>query len=690
MRRFPLISLAGFFFALAIAARAASVTPKVSPLSAHPGETFKLVVTLDNCPADSSLPKLDKDSVDIAGSEITVTLSSKDACSVSFNAAVKDKPLNRELLLKVTSAPEAAGQDRKYLGAFTFRILDVPPIPPGPIPPGIEPQVDVIWDVMSQSTCSDQFGSRLARYYYCIDVMLGNNTGYPLIIAAVGFRRQDGSMDYRESAASYLSTRSVVQTEHVYSARNLTLRGLQAAGLLIGGVSPFFSTAARKGRVAIWSTLVGSTMGTAWDNFIPDRTIRQAGNLDDAALRDGKLIPNNSPVRFAIFVEREAIAPFLARTGTQLQVDAEAAKERADSLTLQAQKETDPIAKKSLTDLAKTWREYVMRLRAEINGRVAKRSAEERLDIARVESLKADLENAPSDRKAAVQRDLEKAQRDSAQSRQALDAELRSTDKKLTRTAKPGPLPSWMQPLARSATSLESNLLSVRRALGTIIIVGDQIEYRQRIQIDSSAVVPGFEPSPEVNTVNGTVVQGKAGDIVLLGKYMAKAKVTALKCNPTFTQQPDPTGNSFTLKAFTVTNCTESAIPLVVDNASSATIYNLPITAKPQLDKPDRGFPIDSKNQVEIAVKGTALTGVKPKLLKLTNPAAGSKDLAESDLKLTQTDAGITISATLPAAFAKADTTGKLTVYTANGGDSDPLEVTFTMAPVLDPPTVRK
>jgi hypothetical protein len=570
----------------------ADPTVKVTPLSARPGDTFNLVVTVDGCPPANAAAKFDASSVVFPGSDITLSKGTFNDCSASYSAVVAAKPMNREIPFPVLS-------QGKTLGNFTFRIVD---IPPGPIPPGLNPQVDVLWDVMSESTCSDQFGVRLARYYYCIDVMLGNNSGYPLIIASVGFLRKDGIAEYRESTSSYLSTRAMVQREQVISGRNITLRVLQGAGVIIAGFVPFSGNAGRRGRIGIWSTLVGGTLATVWDGLVPDRTVRQAGNLDDAALRDGKLIPNNSPVRFTIFVEREAIKPILLRTPAQLQADLLNAKSMAASL-----KEREP-------GKAKEWEQ------------VAKELQEE-----------------------AGQRN-------------------ESTSKLKGKGAN--------RLLGRRKAPLEDDLLSVRRALGSLIIVGDQIEYLQRVQVDASAVVPGLQP-PQVQTSDGTAVPNGSVDIVLHGQSLAKATVTALKCTPTFTPAPDTSGTSFTLKAFTLTDCSETAIPLVIDNGAGAVVYNLPVAQKAVLDNPTAPVTI-SATKVVLNLSGKFLTGATVQSVVLTFTDSTTVTLAAAAIQTSgATPTGLKVTLTLPAPYDTGCTAAAIvkckaavTVQTGGGGTS--------------------
>lgn len=288
-------------------ASAQSSEVAVRPLTARPGETFTMVVSLGECVDKGSL---DKDSLVLSGSDLTVKEApDKAGCDLVYTVEVAAKPSNRVHTVLVRGKEKGPS-----LRTFQFDIVD---IPPGPTPPGMNPGVDVMWDIMSEKNCADQFGNRVSRRYFCIDVMVGNNSGYPIILAAVGFMRPNlAGVPYRESAANYLSIRSVVQREQEIGGRNFSLRGLQAAGVMIAGFTPFSGNAGRRGRIGIWSTLVGTVAATAFDGLVPDQTVRQTHALDDAALRDGKLIANNSPAIFRVCRPRcdFALAAAIVRT----------------------------------------------------------------------------------------------------------------------------------------------------------------------------------------------------------------------------------------------------------------------------------------------------------------------------------------------------------------------------------------
>lgn len=96
--------------------------------------------------------------------------------------------------VKVTVAPTAPSKVDINLALqgnketkITLTITKEEPLPPRPIPPGLTPQVDVMWRVVPQKIVKDNFGTHVGKLFYCLEVIIGNNSGYDLQIAAVGF-----------------------------------------------------------------------------------------------------------------------------------------------------------------------------------------------------------------------------------------------------------------------------------------------------------------------------------------------------------------------------------------------------------------------------------------------------------------------------------------------------------------------
>lgn len=195
--------------------------------------------------------------------------------------------------------------------AFTdFTVMDGAA---GPIPPGLPPEVDVIWGVMSQNNCSDAFGKRVATSMYCVQLKIGNNSGHPLQIAGVGFAKSLKALEALNipsttiANASYASARAVLVQSQVFTVRNLTYNSIVAAGLIMAGGTPFFRRANARANYATATSIVSGPLQQAFNILFPDPIIAQLRNLDDQTFRDNMVIPNNSQIQTVVFVEKQSI-----------------------------------------------------------------------------------------------------------------------------------------------------------------------------------------------------------------------------------------------------------------------------------------------------------------------------------------------------------------------------------------------
>lgn len=48
--------------------------------------------------------------------------------------------------------------------------------------------MDVLWSVVPKNVVSDNFGKRVGNNFYCVEIVIGNSTGYDLQLASVGFK----------------------------------------------------------------------------------------------------------------------------------------------------------------------------------------------------------------------------------------------------------------------------------------------------------------------------------------------------------------------------------------------------------------------------------------------------------------------------------------------------------------------
>ncbi len=173
--------------------------------------------------------------------------------------------------------------DDKPVGDAELAVLDAAA---GAIPPGLVPQVDVLWTVMSKKIATDVFGNRVGKRFYCIEVKIGNNSGHALQIAGIGFENDDVlGMKVKQANASYASTRAVLQREETLSRRNVAYHSLEAAGLLMASFTPFFSSSSHSTAKTHFTTASSIVSGALLQAFNIGAPEAPAASDDSIAMR---------------------------------------------------------------------------------------------------------------------------------------------------------------------------------------------------------------------------------------------------------------------------------------------------------------------------------------------------------------------------------------------------------------------
>ena len=209
----------------------------------------------------------------------------------------------------------------------------------GPTPSA--PEVDVLWEVLTDHLCQDNFGNHMPRDLYCVEVKVGNNSGHSLQLAGVGFLKSPDCTSIEANAdktlgmlikgqctgdsistpnISYQTARASAQAGQSTTARNLIVNGVQGIGLLMASFTPYFTNSFNKSRWSTGVAIVGTALAQAINIVAPDQTIREINNLDDQAFRDGKLIPNNTQVRMLVFVQKKSLAEAIGEVVPKIQL----------------------------------------------------------------------------------------------------------------------------------------------------------------------------------------------------------------------------------------------------------------------------------------------------------------------------------------------------------------------------------
>jgi hypothetical protein len=426
------------------------VTPKViQPANGKLPASMTLVVSESNCD-DKTGTDLTQGvsapySLAITGSGLTLASQSVSKCAITAALTIDPNAAGPYQVILVDKA-------KNTVGLADIGVLDSSA---GAIPPGLNPDVDVMWEVMSQNNCSDAFGKRVAQSLYCVQLKIGNNSGHPIQIAGIGFTNKlkalaaIGIPQVTIANSSYASTRAVLLQSQVWSNRNIIANSLQGAGLIMAGFTPFFSGSRHTDPKLHYTTLTTIVSGAAlqaYNLIVPDPTVPQLKSLDDQSFRDNMVIPNNSHTQTVVFVEKQVLTTALQELNIELKDAAAITQKQAQTARAEAQA-AKTTASTSKANAASSGAETAAKMDAE-----TKTADAERLQV-------------------------------TAETLNKIATSSQKTIRNSTR-------PAWHPWKLKG----QPDPLLVKLALGNVVIVGDEIEYLQRVQIQSSAAPSAVSP----------------------------------------------------------------------------------------------------------------------------------------------------------------------------------------------------
>lgn len=486
-------------------------------------------------------------SLSITGAGLSFSTPNIGKCLITSNLTI-------DASVSAGTASVILLNNNQPVGSANLSIMDTGA---GPIPPGLSPQVDVAWEIMGEKNCSDTFGKRVAQSMYCIQLVIGNNTGHPLQLAGIGFMNQVKSLEalgIKETSvvnSSYASTRAVLLHSQTYDLRNTIFNALQAGGIIMAGFTPYFSGVHQPNAKAHYLAAIAVVSGPilqAFNIVAPDPVITQLKNLDDQSLRDNLIIPNNFPVRTVVFVEKGAVT---------------------------------------------------MALR-ELNARLKGAAWEERKKVKEMKAATNEAQDA---------RNSEEYQK-TKEMADTLNAIAQASDKTIGASK------------GSKYLLKKSDPLLVKLALGSIVIVGDPIEYLPRIQVQTNAtgqpVSVSITPGQQNVMLTGSqqftaTVTGTANTDVtwsLVDASGSASPVGSISSTGNYTApstMPIPTPNTVNVKATSTADPSKSAM-------ASVTIVPISVTI----------LPTSPTVALGATQPFTATTDVKWAVLSPSGPAGGA------------------------------------------------------------------
>lgn len=278
---------------------------EVSPGSGERGKEYNLLIVNQEC----SQPFPETVTV-LGGNGIAVVETKGSPCAISAKIKIGETAvLQKAARLQIWSQDKDKKLE-KLLGIVEFEVAEVLP---GPIPPGLDPQVDIQWDVLQPKSVRDNFGSRISNMFYCIEISLGNNSGYDLQIGSIGFILEDEKQAQKvKPSTSYRITRGTIEREQQVGNRNRVVNFLKGLGPVLTGFTPFFFRMSGRANYSNAVNIFSNPFVAAAELIFPDKTVRHLQSLDSQALRDSLIISNNQQQRILTFFPKDSLGLSLA------------------------------------------------------------------------------------------------------------------------------------------------------------------------------------------------------------------------------------------------------------------------------------------------------------------------------------------------------------------------------------------
>jgi hypothetical protein len=287
----------------------------ISPSSAVQGTDLEITVTSNQCVQGASKSPIKGFQLRAPeGSRIIVTETSTTDCLLTAKLSVAaDAPVG-VVKLRLTK-----GDELKDVIDFA-----VTGITQGPIPPGLnnKGQVDVMWSVLPDQVVHDNFGAKVASEYYCIEAVIGNDSGYDIQLASIGFTVPSFAANppsgqqypqYRIPNTGYRIVRGTLQRRELLNPRNMILNGIKIAGPLLTGFTPYFHNVTHRTNFSELINIISNPLEKGFEMLVPDTLPAQVDRLGDITYRDDisarTIIPNNIQTRLTTFVPKGILFP---------------------------------------------------------------------------------------------------------------------------------------------------------------------------------------------------------------------------------------------------------------------------------------------------------------------------------------------------------------------------------------------
>jgi hypothetical protein len=220
------------------------------------------------------------------------------------------KGVDRDHIIISSGEPRFQVTVEIFVGPSGARLPSVS-VNPGQ-PPVREEDIEVFWSVLTQEAVGDNFGTRVRKQYYVIQVSIINNSGAAFELLGLGFSLRGAvtlPSGSRVPSEDYRLVRGTVLEEKNAGSRNRALKVITEAGSVATGFVPFFKVSSHRANFSQFINILSNPVRAGYELFFPDQTLDHLIRLDDAAWRDGAgsvtSVADHSQIRTYVFFPKD-------------------------------------------------------------------------------------------------------------------------------------------------------------------------------------------------------------------------------------------------------------------------------------------------------------------------------------------------------------------------------------------------
>lgn len=159
------------------------------------------------------------------------------------------------------------------------------------------------WEILPPAIVGDNYGRTIKSDYYCVEVMVQNNSGSDVALAGLVFDLNGRT----RPVTSYATVNGSLAKRKLTHPRALTLAIIDGVGSLMTGFNPFFHNPVHAANysqfIDILSNPFAKGVATVWKDSYPDELSR----FQQDVLKDDKILANGMTFKTKAFFPKRAL-----------------------------------------------------------------------------------------------------------------------------------------------------------------------------------------------------------------------------------------------------------------------------------------------------------------------------------------------------------------------------------------------